>query len=83
MTKIDECILRTKKYRFYFDINDAQVLALWTSPGFGDYLCVEPWWGIPDISNPNPELRDKPLIHSLNPNESEVKGYSITISWDN
>ncbi len=81
-SKMDECALKTRNYRFYFDIKDAQVLALWTSPGFGDYLCVEPWWGIPDILNPNPELRDKPLIHSLNPNESEEKGYSITISWD-
>lgn len=81
-SKIDECALKTKGYRYYFDMKDAQVLALWTSPGFGDYFCVEPWWGIPDIINPNPELRDKPLIHSLLPKESEEKGYSITISWD-
>lgn len=77
-----ECALKTRGYRLYFNLKEAEVLALWTSPGFGDYLCVEPWWGIPDIINPNPELRDKPLMHSLNPKESEEKGYSITISWD-
>ena len=65
---------------FKFDTSEAEVLAVWTDPLFGDYVCVEPWWGIPDIINPNPELKDKPLIHSLKPAESEEKGYSIAIS---
>jgi len=79
---IDRCILKTLGYRFYFDIKDFQILALWTYPGYGNYLCVEPWNGIPDIFNPNRELKCKPYIHSLNPNECEEKGYSITISYE-
>ena len=79
---INECILKTRGYRFFFDVKDAQVLALWTSPGYGDFLCVEPWWGIPDIMNPNTELKNKPMIHSLKPEESEEKGYSISISLE-
>ncbi|MCR5112891.1 MAG: hypothetical protein K6A63_03015 [Acholeplasmatales bacterium] len=79
---INECILKTRGYRFFFDIKEAQVLALWTSPGFGDFLCVEPWWGIPDILNPNTELKLKPMIHSLKPEESEEKGYSVSISLE-
>lgn len=73
-------ILVTNGYAYKFDINEAEILAIWSDPHFGDYICVEPWWGIPDIINPNPELKDKPLMHSLAPSESEEKGYSIVIS---
>ena len=77
---INNTILITNNHFFKFDTSEAEVLAVWTDPLFGDYVCVEPWWGIPDIINPNPELKDKPLIHSLKPAESEEKGYSIAIS---
>ena len=79
-SKIDNVLLVTNGYCFKFDIRDAEILAFWCDPYFGNYLCVEPWWGIPDISNPNSEMKDKPLIHSLNPSESEEKGYTIVIS---
>ncbi len=78
--EIHNVILYTGKYGFKFDINEAEILAFWTDPHFGDYICIEPWWGIPDIINPNPELKDKPLIHSLKPTESEEKGYTIVLS---
>ncbi len=77
---IDNVILVTNGYGYKFDVREAEILAVWTDPGYGDYICVEPWWGIPDIMNPNLELKDKPLMHSLNPSESEEKGYSIVIS---
>lgn len=76
---INSVKLKTLGYEYLFDLSEAPILALWTYPGYGDYLCVEPWWGIPDIINPNPELKDKPMMRSLNPNESEEVGYSITI----
>ena len=77
---INNVILTTNGYSYKFDISEAEILAFWCDPHFGDYICVEPWWGIPDIINPNPELKDKPLMHSLNPKESEEKGYTIVIS---
>ena len=77
---INNVILSTNGYSYKFDVNEAEILAVWTDPYFGDYLCVEPWWGIPDIINPNPELKDKPFMHTLHPTESEEKGYSLVIS---
>lgn len=77
---IDNVILTTNGYSFKFDISEAEILAFWCDPKYGDYICIEPWWGIPDIINPNLELKDKPLMHSLNPFESEEKGYTIVIS---
>ncbi len=76
---INNVTLVTNNHKYIFDIKEANVLALWTMEGYGDYLCVEPWWGIPDYINPNRELKDKPLMRSLNVGESEVSGYSIEI----
>ena len=77
---INKLTLITNNYSFEFNISEAEILTLWTSPGLGDYICVEPWWGLPDYINPAPELKDKPLIHSLNIGEVETKKYSIKIN---
>lgn len=77
---INNVILKTNGYSFSFNIKKCEVLAIWTMEGFGDYICVEPWWGIPDYENPNLELKDKPLIHKLSIGKEEVSGYSIRIS---
>lgn len=76
---INNVRLFTNGYIYSFDISEAEILALWTWPGLGDYICVEPWWGIPDYINPNLELKDKPLIHSLKCGDEENKKYSIKI----
>ena len=76
---INNVTLVTNNHKYIFDIKEAKVLALWTMEGYGDYLCVEPWWGIPDYESPNRELKDKPLMRSLDIGESEVSGYSIEI----
>ena len=76
---INNVKLFTNGYTYSFDISEAEILALWTMPGFGDYICVEPWWGIPDYINPNHELKDKPLMHSLKCGDVETKKYTIKI----
>jgi len=80
---INNVRLFTNGHIYSFDISEAEILALWTMPGFADYICVEPWWGIPDYINPNPELKDKPLMHSLKCGEEENKKYSIKIEKTN
>lgn len=76
---IDNIILKTNGFKFDFNISEAEILAIWTMEGMGDYICIEPWWGIPDYINPNLEFKDKPLMHSLNPGCTETKKYSIKI----
>ncbi len=39
---INKVRLFTNGYTYSFDISEAEILALWTMPGFGDYICVEP-----------------------------------------
>lgn len=77
---IKNVTLLTNGYSFTFDVSKALVLAIWTWPGFGDYVCVEPWWGIPDYDNPKLELRDKPYIQSLKSGCVFNTGYSIKIN---
>lgn len=77
---IKKVILKTNGNTYLFDVSRAQFLALWCVPGFGDFICVEPWWGIPDYDTPNPELKDKPFMHKLEANKTEESGYSITIN---
>lgn len=49
-------------------------LALWSKPG-ADYICVEPWLGLPDREDESVYIEKKPTFKSLNPDDS----YSISI----
>lgn len=60
-------------------LNNPPVLALWTKETYGSYICIEPWYGIPDTINPNRELKDKELIQSLEENKEFEYSYSIEI----
>lgn len=50
---------------------DTPVLVLWRWPGpdQADYLCIEPWAGLPDPAGFNGELASKPGITELEPGE--------------
>lgn len=60
-------------------LNNPPVLALWTKETYGAYICIEPWYGIPDTINPNRELKEKELIQSLEENKEFEYSYSIEI----
>lgn len=60
-------------------LNNPPVLALWTKETYGSYICIEPWYGIPDTINPNRELKEKELIQSLEENKEFEYSYSIEI----
>jgi len=43
-------------------------LALWAKPG-ADYVCIEPWLGLPDHENEADDVTKKATYKKLNPNE--------------
>ncbi len=46
------------------------ILALWGEPSGEDgFICVEPWWGLNDFADPQPELSLKEGINCLAPGE--------------
>jgi galactose mutarotase-like enzyme len=53
-------------------------LGIWSKPG-APFLCIEPWHGIPDMSDTTGNLVDKEGILSLEPRASFTTGYRVQI----
>ncbi|MDE6441694.1 MAG: hypothetical protein K2L12_02950 [Clostridia bacterium] len=43
--------------------SDCPVFAFWSNEEGGEYICVEPWWGINDSEDSPSELSEKPFIN--------------------
>lgn len=77
VSNINKVTLKSKNKEFVFDISDAPFLAIWSNPGFGDFLCVEPWWGLPDFDDSNKILNEKKFITKLGKELEYKTGYKI------
>lgn len=58
--------------------NDAPNLVLWTKKD-APYICVEPWYGLPDFENSDGQIANKPGIVTLDKGESFSWRHTITI----
>jgi galactose mutarotase-like enzyme len=56
---------------------DCPVVAFWSNENSGDYVCVEPWWGINDSETSPKELSKKPFINFA---DTKGKSFSYTLS---
>ncbi len=61
--------------------SDCPVYAFWSNEDAGDYICIEPWWGISDNPEYPRELKDKPFINFADENGKSFS-YSLTIDKD-
>ena len=61
-------------YRYTY-LSDCPVFAFWSNPDGGEYVCVEPWWGINDFPSAPREITLKPFM-----NFADTKGASFTYS---
>lgn len=52
-------------------------LALWSKPG-ADYVCIEPWLGLPDLESESNDITQKPSYETLEPNTN----FSIAIETE-
>ncbi len=59
--------------------NEATFFALWSDKTWGDYVCIEPWTGVPDYENPVREISKKPFIQKIKKGEHYVFTYEIII----
>ena len=63
-----------------FDFPKMEVLAVWTKPGAGaDYLCLEPWHGMPDTADATGNFEDKPFVTLLAPGQSWQGSFTATL----
>ena len=58
--------------------SDCTVFAFWSNPEGGNFVCVEPWWGINDSPDAPKEIYDKPFINIADTKGSEFS-YTLTI----
>ncbi len=64
-------------YRYTYR-SDCPVFAFWSNPEGGEYVCVEPWWGINDFSGAPREITLKPFMNFTDERGS-VFSYNLTI----
>lgn len=55
-----------------------EVLAIWSMPKKnGDYVCLEPWHGMPGQVDESGKFEDKPYVTMLSPGMSHLSGYDV------
>lgn len=57
--------------------SDYPHLALWSKPG-ADYVCVEPWFGLPDSENESTDITQKVTYKTIEPKTA----FSIAIETE-
>lgn len=63
---------------FQISLDDYNCFILWTNSNDERFLCIEPMAGIPDPSDrPNNDLREKPRMLNIKPNESYSCDFKI------
>lgn len=78
-SKVREVTLNRKDgIKVVYKISKAKILTIWTMEKGGDYICIEPWYGVPDYAKPTLELKDKKLINSLEAGKTFNASYSMT-----
>jgi aldose 1-epimerase family protein, lacX len=55
----------------------SKYLSIWSKTNAGDFVCIEPWDGLPDFEKPNLELSKKEGINSLKPGEEYLFSYEM------
>ena len=69
---------KSSKGKISVNFDDFPFLALWSKPN-ADFLCIEPWDGLPDFEDSDQELTRKPGIVKLGPGSIHYASYTIQI----
>ena len=74
--------IRSEKTRHGVEVTmpDAPFMGVWSPyPTKGNFVCIEPWWGIADTTDADGDFTHKLGINKLEPGEVFGHGYSIAI----
>ncbi len=61
------------------DKGDAPYIALWSDKKFGNYVCIEPWFGVPDYVNCPKNIIRKKEIQNLRSGCSFEYRYKLSV----
>ncbi|WP_296111417.1 aldose 1-epimerase family protein [uncultured Limosilactobacillus sp.] len=57
---------------------DTPYVGVWSAyPKLGNFICIEPWWGVADAVDADGRLEDKDAMHRLIPQDSDTYSFSI------
>ena len=70
---------RVKDGFVYTYKSDCPLYAFWSNENDGDFICIEPWWGINDYPQAPKELKDKRFMNFANENGKSFS-YSLSIT---
>ncbi len=63
-----------------FDFNGYDVLVIWSMPNKNaPYLCLEPWNGLPALTDESGKFSDKPYLRTLKPGEEYSVSYKMEV----
>lgn len=72
-------VVRTDGIRVAFELNEPPVLAFWSDETYGEYWCVEPWYGVPDMLEPVREIKYKEKINKLEAGKSFSYAFTMQV----
>lgn len=72
-------IIRKNGITLHFKINNPPIFAVWSHKQFGNFVCVEPWFGLPDNNIPVREISQKALINSLEVGKEFNYNYTLIV----
>lgn len=56
---------------------DAPYFAIWSNPNKGEFVCIEPWWGISNYVDETEDLSKREAINTLKKNEEISFSYKL------
>ena len=71
---------RDSKKGLNFEFPKMEVLAVWSKPhANADYVCLEPWHGIPECVGESGNMEDKPFVTLLAPGHCYKTWFTVTL----
>ena len=79
-SRIVDLVHRESGKGIRFSYPKMEVLAIWSMPKKnGDYVCLEPWHGMPGQVTESGRFEDKPYVTLLSPGMSHQCGYDVEL----
>ena len=78
---IDEFVLnKTDGSKITVKKGNAPFIAIWSDKAWGNYICIEPWFGLPDFLDVNREIMQKPYMNFIEKGSKFTYSYIIKVN---
>lgn len=78
INKTGQTILRTNTHTITFNM-ESPLISIWTNPHNPNFVCIDPWWGVPEFRKGPLRVEKCKFANKLSPLQSEEFTFSIKI----